>query len=61
MFFRGKQQEEEIKYVTQQVDIWKCPNCIGWMQKEFTVAESPACVFCASPMVEGTREINVRM
>ncbi|MBB6216721.1 ABC-type ATPase with predicted acetyltransferase domain [Anaerosolibacter carboniphilus] len=58
MFFH---HQEEVKpvYVKQMVDVWQCPDCIGWMQKEFTVSANPVCPFCTSAMIEGTKEINV--
>ncbi|QZY55401.1 cold-inducible protein YdjO-related protein [Crassaminicella profunda] len=60
MFIKRKQEETPEKvYELKAVEIWQCPECIGWMQKEFSTAENPVCPFCSSSMVAGVREMNV--
>lgn len=59
MFFRNQKNEEGPKYEKKMVDIWQCTNCIGWMQKEYTISNTPSCPLCSSTMQEGMREINM--
>lgn len=58
MFFKSHESQEPV-YEKKLVEIWQCPQCIGWMQKEFALSQQPSCPFCASSMVESTKEINV--
>ena len=59
MFFKNYKTEDEPKYEKKMVDIWQCSNCIGWMQKEYTVSQIPSCPLCSGSMLEGMREINM--
>ena len=61
MFIKHQKMEEEPKYEKKMVDIWQCSNCIGWMQKEFTISDNPSCPLCAGTMLEGMREVNILM
>ncbi|QEK13320.1 cold-shock protein [Crassaminicella thermophila] len=59
MFFKKDVQREEKTYEFKEVQVWQCPNCIGWMQKEFSVSENPTCPFCSSNMLSGSKEVKV--
>ncbi|MEW9121696.1 MAG: cold-inducible protein YdjO-related protein [Thermotaleaceae bacterium] len=59
MFFKSHNTEDKPTYERKLVEIWQCPNCIGWMQKEFALSQQPDCPLCTEMMIEGTREINV--
>ncbi|TCO78679.1 cold-inducible protein YdjO-related protein [Marinisporobacter balticus] len=59
MFFNKKKELEEKIYEVKNVEIWKCTQCVGWMQKEFSFSETPICPFCASNMQSASREMNV--
>ncbi|KXG76099.1 cold-inducible protein YdjO-related protein [Thermotalea metallivorans] len=61
MFFQQQEEEKKPIYAKKEVDIWQCPQCVGWMQKEFTVSLHPICPFCSSHMIEGVREVKVLM
>ncbi|MCT4607047.1 MAG: cold-shock protein [Marinisporobacter sp.] len=62
MFIKRKQEQKEEKvYELRAVEIWQCPQCIGWMQKEFTTSQNPTCPFCSSNMVSSVRDVNVML
>jgi hypothetical protein len=59
MFIKNNRFVKERLYEVKEVEVWKCPNCIGWMQKEFTFSQTPTCPFCSTNMIEGLKSIHV--
>ena len=57
MFRRSKNIEKV--YESKQVEIWKCPECVGWMQKGYSMSENPLCSFCSTNMAPDLKNINV--
>jgi hypothetical protein len=56
-FMRGRQQPEEIE--TFEFDVWNCGNedCNGWMRREYSFSDTPACPLCQSAMALGVRTL----
>ena len=59
MFFNKKKEQEEKVYEVKNIEVWQCTQCVGWMQKEFSLSETPMCPLCSSNMQSSSREMNV--
>lgn len=59
MFIKHNKIDEGPKYEKKMVDIWQCSNCIGWMQKEYSMSQEPNCPLCSGYMMQGAREVNI--
>ncbi|KAB7709006.1 hypothetical protein F9802_02400 [Bacillus aerolatus] len=55
MSYYNNRREEPLP--NEDIDTWECvsEDCNGWMRKDFSAAETPACPFCGKEMKSGTR------
>ncbi|MCP8969203.1 cold-inducible protein YdjO-related protein [Ectobacillus ponti] len=52
---RKKKQQQEVQEVATAV--WECEaeSCAGWMRKNYSLENHPACPLCGTKMTSGER------
>lgn len=55
--YRNKKDPSQPEAERENIAVWECESddCLGWMRKDFSFAEEPACPLCGESMKSGER------
>ncbi|TVY11808.1 cold-inducible protein YdjO-related protein [Paenibacillus cremeus] len=50
-----------LEVETQELQVWNCEmaECNAWTRVEFVTEATPPCPLCKSPMVRGTKHVQI--